>query len=275
MNIKAFSASISLLCSASLLTAEAVAYQYEVQASGLDGSIDGAGIRGDIEGYGLGFSVYFPAVDDTAGPLAEAAFQQRASSVSIDYFEDESLDTDDQTLSVISGRIVDAESGWSAGLAVSNLDVDGDETVNYRITMGKYLLENTELQIGIERVELESESLADDEDDVLNNADINIRHLSPSVGVAVALHYEFFEFQDGDEVENGNIYGGELTYYPADELGISVFYEELEGSGNLNSLGIAAEYFVTRAIAVSVGYTEAEVGAADSDAVTLGLRGRF
>ncbi len=275
MNIKSLSTAITLVCSASLISGTASAYQFEVRASGFDGSVDGDSSRADLEGFGLGLSVYFPGVDDSEGPLAEAAFLQRASSISVDYFEDEDAESDDQTLSVISGRIVDADSGWTAGLTISNLDADSNESVNYRLTMGKYLFENTEVQIGIERVELESELLPDDEDDALNNADVNVRHVYPSVGLAIALHYGVFEFQGEEEVEDENTYGGELTYYPSNNLGISVFYDEVEGDEDINSLAIETEYFITNAIAVSVGYAESEAGDVDADAVTVGVRGRF
>ena len=287
MNVKLVSTAISLLCTASLYAAGANAYQFEVRAGYQDGSEDVDGDSEDIEGFDLGFSVYFPAVDDSEGPLAEAAFLQRASSFSVDYLENEE-GGEDRTFTRYQGDIVDAKSGVIGGLTVSTEEVGSNETLRYQISMGKYLFENTTAVINLARADLDKDLVGEGGEDALESAELRLRHVHVgSFSFAAEAHIGVTEVNFFDDVDmefdkgNQDTYGAALTLYPTNDLGVGIFfddqdgYQDMDGEAGEQTQGISAEYFIMPTLAVSLSYTETENGDDDGDAIAIGVRGRF
>ncbi|MCR9104529.1 MAG: putative porin [Gammaproteobacteria bacterium] len=236
----------------------------------------GAGISGsDVEGFDLGISYFFQPVDDSKGPYREAAFIDRASSVTVfgsDGEVDNSADTEEYGIDV---RYITAGSGWiiDAAYARSEASVGGfDAEVDaYGLTVGKYIAENTTLEIGYAYAE-------DDSGAELDNYGIEIQHLMnwEDSGLKLGGGYVYSETDDGGN--DRDTYFVEATWYPCKNLGIGGGYSLADGEfGDTDIYSIGAEYFITEHAAVSLSYLSEEVDDTDleSDVYRVGVNFRF
>ena len=125
---------------------------------------------GDLDGFAIGGTYYLGGVDDTKGPLREAAFLDMSSSVGIAYSESEFDDSDNQIDDIaVSGRFVFGAGNWIADAGYLNTDADnGGEADTFTIGAGKYLTDTTTLILSYGNIDV------DDGDDGGGKEDIAV-----------------------------------------------------------------------------------------------------
>lgn len=265
----ALAAGIGLALSA---TAQA---DYRFQA---DAGISG----GDVSSISLGGTAYLMPVDDTKGPLGEAAFIDQASSLSV-LVSDGETDVDsasDVELESygISGRYVTKQSGgWIVDLGAERDEVDGFEVDNYSIGVGKYLWDTTTLVFTYGNSDAEVGGDVDsyrlDLDHLITFENNGGLKLHAAYGVTDIDDDE--DFSDSEDVD---VYEVDATWYVCKHLGLGIGYSNTEDAGEeLEQYFASAEYFISDSIAVGVAYTEAEVEDTgfETDSYLLTLSARF
>ena len=256
-------------------TAVAGEYQIQVGAALVDGSIDTDALDDDIRGRAFSASTFFGVVEDGNGPLAEAPFIDRASSLSISFLDTDTDETDVETEDFgIAIRLVDAESGWTFGLGFDSGTVGSTDTEALSLSVGNYVAETTE--IGFTFVFSDEESNATGKEDSESWA-FTLDHLfNGALPVAIAAELGSVDV-DG---ESEQLAGVAATVYPIQSLGIGAAYELIDGEEEVETTGAFVEWYFTRTYAVSASYLvvdsgETELGDTESDLVSLGITGRF
>ncbi len=267
----------SALAAAALsLASHAIAdeYQIEVGAGLIDGEFESDVLDDDIWGRTLFATTYFGVVDDDDGPLAEAAFINRASSLGISFIDFETRDTEIESENFgIAIRLVDEESGWSFGFGFDSGTVEQVDTEALSLTVGKYIAETTEVDFTFVFADAESTAGSDDTESYA----FSIDHLfTGSLPVALGATIGSVEVAG----ENEQTAGVEVTLYPMRELGIGAAYEMVDGEEETTATSVFAQWFVTRAYAIEASYQSADLGETDAgdtetNLVTLGVMGRF
>ena len=111
----------------------------------------------DAKGCGIGFIYHLSPVDNSKGPLAESAFLDRASGISLDFerLSDDTIDIDANTHS-ISGHFVSKDTGWTFGIGFVNADIDNLnlDTDQLSLTIGRYTSENTTVAFNWDSTEI-------------------------------------------------------------------------------------------------------------------------
>jgi Putative general bacterial porin len=224
---------------------------------------------GDNDGFAIGGTYYLDSVDDTKGPLGEAAFLDMSSYVSAAYSENEFDDSDNETeLVAVGGRYIFGEGNWIVDVGYSNFDADAaGELDTFSISGGKYLTDTTTLIL----------SYANTDPDDGEDADIygiDVDHLLNVGEGALKLHGGFSTADtDGDDID---FYGVDATWYPCNSLGLGVGYGNTDdGSDDIDEYRISAEWFITNQVSASVTYLEAEQGDLESDSFLIGVSARF
>ena len=246
--------------------AQAEEYSWEVGA-GLSGS--------DVEGIDLGASYFFQPVDDSKGPYREAAFIDRASSVTVvasDSELDNTVDSEDYGIGV---RYITAGGGWiidgrylRSELSTGPLDVELDA---YGLTVGKYIAENTTLEIGYAYSEADGGAEVD-------SYSAEIQHLMNwgDSGLKLGGGYIYSETDDGGN--DLDTYFVDATWYPCKNLGINAGFALADSeNGDVDVYSVGAEYFITQHAAVSLAYASEEVDDTnlESDVWRMGVNFRF
>ncbi|MCB1843150.1 MAG: putative porin [Halioglobus sp.] len=242
-----------------------------------------AGISGgDVSSITLGGTAFLMPVDDSKGPLGEAAFIDQASSLSV-FYSDGETDVDsanDIELESygIGGRYVTKETGsWIVDLAYTRDEPGGFEVDNYSIGVGKYLWDTTTLVFSY------SNSDADAGGDV-DSYRVDVDHLwTFGNDGGLKLHGAYGitdidddeEFSDNDDVD---VYEIDATWYITRNFGIGGGYSNTEDGGEeLEQYLAFAEYFITDSVSVGIAYTEAEVEDTDfeTDSYVFTASARF
>jgi hypothetical protein len=259
-------------------------YQFELGANGGQGEVDLGEMSADQEGFGLTGTYYLKSVDTSAGPLAEAAFLDRASGVTLDYFTGE-LDGDNDDVDVdryaVEGRYVSKESGWLVDLGY-RLDEIGDAEVDtYKIGAGWYVMQNTAVVVSYANSDSDitlrpvpTGASIDSESDTYA---LDVNHLWQLPKGALKIDAKL-ALVDPEAADTINIWGLDGTYYLTDKLGFGADYSASDSDETeLESWSLYASWFVTEKVALSLAYSEQEddkIGF-ESDAFMFNANMRF
>jgi hypothetical protein len=276
----------------------AQAYQFEVQgqAEYIDNTVNtNDSYTGAIQG-----TYYFKNVDASKGPLAEAAFLNHASNVSLAYSYGE-YDED------AAGQDLVAHTYGAKGEAyipTSVVPVYASASYNHTILDGKngqandngdrYALELGALALPNFLVAVGYTSVADqtsyDAFNIMNNGVAKSQLESDTIGLdqdAITARTKYVGDIDGTNMsiafESGLVYGDDTafnlgsTLYVTPKLGLGVSYYESSFAGSPDSaLGAKVDYFITPAVAVGASFVKANADEGSKlDTQTVGLNAKF
>ncbi|MDC3332775.1 putative porin [bacterium] len=264
------------LCSA--IAANAGSYQIQGDLNYDDGEVSG----NDINTTSVSVTYYLDAVDDSKGPFAEAAFINKASSISasyidleLDYANNTSVDSD---LSAIGMEYITKDSGYIIGMSYGQGENSSEDVDSYGITIGKYLTDNITARL----------SYAAAETDDLADTEVNITGLSfrlfhdfdeQDMYLAVDTGFSHHSVEDNSDSESHNMASAGATLYFTKQLSVYAALDLIpngDAKGGITTTGV--EYFVTPNISTSVYYSDYQPsdGDLDSEATwSFGLTGRF
>jgi len=238
-----------VLCSAIGLLAS-ISAQAEFQTS-----FNLAYIDLDVEdGFGIGGTYYFDAVNDTNGPLSEAAFIDKASGVSAAF-----VDAGDTDTFSVSGRFVLAND-----FTINATYIDNDLTDStFGIGVGKYLTDTSEVGVSL---------ATNDFVDVLALDYHNLTALGGESSLSYDLGVSYIDI----DFDSGYGLTGALTYYPSDEFGFGAFAEVQNDFLSAEDIyGLQAEYFLDRNIAFGAQVARVDSDVAEIDTFSLTFEARF
>lgn len=210
-------------------------YQFELGANYSASELGGT----DFDGFGVYGEVHLDTVDTSKGPLNEAAFLDKSSSVRLDWETSEAdvpgaEAADDVTL---SGRFVTQSD---LIIEASYNDIDGDETV-LGLGIGVYLNDTMDLVVSYETFdEADASSLA---------VDIhNVSSLGGDASLAYDLGVSYLDVAD----DTGYELSGGVDYYfnNAVSIGGSLSLVSV-GDADVSTLAVGVDYFVAPAIRLS------------------------
>ncbi len=249
-------------------------YQWEVGAAWATGDVTTSNnVDADQDVYSFTGSWFIAPVDVSKGPLGEAAFLDRASSISLDYVDGE-IDADAGNLDIenygVRGRYVWADSGWFVEGGYNSEEQGNFDADIYGIGVGMYVAPNTTVTVGYNDID----------GDIGADADgwgIDLKHVQlwGDQALKVELGYSNLDPDNGKNLDTWSIGS---TWYICKTLGVGGSYSTQDaGTDDLESWQLFAEWFVHEQVALGLAYTEAEAdsGPANSDAVVLRLLGRF
>ena len=274
------------------------AYQFEVQGQSeyVDTTENDKNFTGAVQG-----TYYFKNVDSSKGPLAEAAFLNQASNVSVaynytKYNEDNGFNTETHTYGAKAEAYVptqfvpvyasasynhtktDAKNDMSAddegqgdryalevgALAAPNFLV----AVGYTSVADQYSLDAFNiLSNGVVSAGLESDTIRDDQDAITART----KYVGNIDGTNMAVSFE-----------TGLVYGDDTAYQLKTDLyltpALSVGASYAESSFDLTpnkAWGANVNYFITPAIAVGASYVNANAESANLDTQSVGVNAKF
>lgn len=243
MKLKTLSAVIALtLCSTA-----AMANTYQAEVGVVLGTIDTD--AGDADLFGLGGEFFFEAVDTSGKPLAEAAFLQKASSVSAAYAQ---TDYDGFEISAASLDVgyYFGDSIFYAGATVVSYDFDGESEDDWGVTVGVTPVDGW----------LVTTTYMDDVDYELNLQSKYVTQLAGETAINFDLGYA-----DGGDFDD--IISAGLDYYINHSLSLGVFTESAEETAT----GVRGRYFFNDQFSAQFSYETED----DVDTIMLGASVRF
>lgn len=237
-------------------------YQWELGANSGTGDIDLGQYSADQDFFGLTGAYYFDRVDTSKGPLAEAAFLDRASNIELDLRTGE-VEGDNEDYDVDSyaagSRLVLGEGGWIVDLGARRDEIENTEIDTFSFGGGKYVLENTAVVLSYSNIDEES---TDDVDEY----NLGVEHLWLFEQGALKLDGNIgrVDFEDRDDVD---VWGLDTTYYVTDRLGFGVGYENRDSDDvDRDRWSLFGQWFATEQVALSLGYTNEEENDIDYEA---------
>ncbi|ENV74264.1 hypothetical protein F946_00303 [Acinetobacter johnsonii ANC 3681] len=270
----------------------AQAYQFEVQGQSeyLDAS---AANDKDFTG-GLQGTFYFKDVDSSKGPLAEAAFLNQASNVSVAYNYAE-LDADvvahnygAKAEAYVPTKFVPAY----ASASYSHTVLDGkngesnDQGDRYALEVGALAAPNFLVAVGYTSV---ADQFALDAFNVMSNGAVKAVGETVTIGDdqdAITARTKYVGNIDGTNMalglEAGLVYGDDTAYqlktdlYLTPALSVGASYVESSFAGTPDSAwGANVNYFITPAVAVGASYVNANAESANLDTQSVGVNAKF
>ena len=274
----------------------AQAYQFEVQGQSeyVDTTANDKNFTGAVQG-----TYYYKNVDASKGPLAEAAFLNQASNVSLAYnygkYDDATSDLVSHTYGVkgeaylptkfvpayasasYNHTLTDGKSGQADGngdryaielgaVVVPNFLV----AVGYTSVVDQYSLDSFGIMSnGIAKAAGESATIADDQDAIT----ARVKYVGAIDGTNMAIGFE-----------SGLIYGESTAYqlktdlYLNPQLSVGASYAESSYDNILpnKAWGANVNYFITPAVAVGASYVNANAEKGSVlDTQTVGLNAKF
>lgn len=249
-------------------------YQWEVGSGYSAGEIETNFGDADVDVFSAYGDYYLESVDTSKGPLGEAAFLDRASSVSANFSNGE-IDADDGGDADISGygldgRYVWKDSGWLVDLGYQQDEIENEETDTFSIGGGKYILENTALVLSYANVDADNAGEADVYGlDVEQLWDLQQGALKLEAGYA---RTDYENIDDSDTFALGG------TYYLNNNLGFGASYSNSDSDdAEIDTWRLYGEWFINDQADVSLGYesTEEDDTDVEFDAIMLSARFRF
>ncbi len=229
-------------------------YQWEVDAAIGRTNIDVDFEDGDVDKYFIGGSYFLDSVDTSKGPLAEAAFLDHASDVSLSYvYTDaddiiEDLDGDEYK---IDGHYVTDSAGWIFEGSYQRNEPNDAEIDTYSLGFGKYLTDATTLVVTYASADV------DDGGDT-DGYQASVEHLWNWSGGGFKLegNVGFINVDDNDDT---NVYNVAGTWYITNNVGLrfGTGYTETFNQEFL-STSAGVEWFINEAIALSANLEYAE-----------------
>ncbi len=302
---KLISCKLSLLALISVITPEVLAQPFSWQLSADYNEVH----PGTIDGATLAARYYLAPVATNQGPLQQAAFLQRSSSVGVMYRDDSALTVETDSYGIF-GRYVAKQSGWfvggqysdsdgsqdtSGGNSLSRFsrhsDIDGND---YQFTVGRYLLENTTLGIAYQYAEI-------DQSDVITSSPvgvcsfvsclhttnsnikfdnktytINLKHFSAIEGLDYLLTLSYSDTESKIRTEINASISPSLSLPPSGLLGASPEGADIAAIQEINSVkndsssyAIGAKLYPTKRVAVGMGFSSFDNDATDPETYTI------
>lgn len=282
----------------------AQAYQFEVQGQSeyADTTVNDKDFTGGVQG-----TYYFKDVDSSKGPLAEAAFLNQASNVSLAYnYAELSSNGFDVTAhnygakaeAYVPTKFVPVYA--SASYSHTILDAKNNQTATLEDNGDRYALEvgalaapNFLVAVGYTNV---ADQFALDAFNVMSNGAVKAVGETETIGEdqdAITARTKYVGNIDGTNMsigfESGLVYGDATAYqlktdlYLNPKLSVGASYAESSYEGTPDSAwGANVNYFITPAVAVGASYVNANYQADKGQAVsyagdtqTVGLNAKF
>lgn len=247
---------------AALATSVAFAedYQFELGASYTTG--DEADT--DFDGFGFYGEFHFDNVDTTKGPLNEAAFLDKSSSVAVGWDTSEADGADDSNdMLSVAGRFV-TSSNWIFEVGYVDTSTMGSDDFVIGAGVGLYLNDNLDLVV--------SYATADEADSSSLGVDL---HGVNSLSGETALAYDFGAayLDDGEETGFGLLAGIDYYFNKSFNLGASVALTSVDEVDE-SAISVGVDYFVAPSIKLSADFVT-QGQDADGSAFVLGAAVRF
>lgn len=294
---------ISLAAALLLAMTGANAYQVEIQGQSefVNTTANDETFTGATQG-----TVYLKDVDATKGPLAEAAFLNQASNVSVAYSYAKYKEQDFVNLEAQSygakGEVylptpfvpVYASAAYSHTKTDGKDGLEDDNGDRYGLEVGAMLTPNFLVAVGYTSI---ADQFALDANSVLASGIAKATANAAVIGEdqdAITARTKYVGNIDGTNAavgfEAGIVYGDNIAYelktdvYLTPKLSVGASYAEINGSDNPNSdnfspinsaWGANVNYFITPAIAVGASYLNANAKYAAFDTETVGLNAKL
>ena len=270
----------------------AQAYQFEVQGQSeyVDTTENDKNFTGAVQG-----TYYFKNVDSSKGPLAEAAFLNQASNLSVAYNYAE-LDADvvahnygAKAEAYVPTKFVPAY----ASASYSHTHTDGKNSVTrddngdrYALELGAVVAPNFLVAVGYTSV---ADETALDAFGIMNNGVVKTFGEAATIADdqdAITARTKYVGNIDGTNMalglEAGLVYGEDTAYQLKTDLyltpALSVGASYAESSFDLTpnkAWGANVNYFITPAIAVGASYVNANAENANLDTQSVGVNAKF
>lgn len=239
---------------------------------------------GDVSSVTLSGTAYLQPVDDSKGPLREAAFISHSSSLTAFYSDgeidaDNGPDLDIESYGADVRYVTNKMGSWIVDLAYERDEPEDLEIDNYSIGLGKYLWDTTTL------VFTYTNSDPDEGGDV-DAYRLDFDHLflfANDGGLKLHAAYAFVDIDDDGEFSSNDnddidVYEFDATWYIWRNFGIGAGYRNTDFNvEELEEYFVQAEYFITDKVSVGVAYTEGEFDDTDveTDSYLFTARARF
>ncbi|AXQ23800.1 carbapenem susceptibility porin CarO [Acinetobacter wuhouensis] len=268
----------------------AQAYQFEVQGQSeyIDTTVNDKDFTGGVQG-----TYYLKNVDSSKGPLAEAAFLNQASNVSLAYnFSQLDAGVDVHNFGAKAEAYVPTPYVPAyASVSYSHTILDGkvgnsdDKGDRYSLEVGALPTQNFLVAVGYTSV---ADQTALDAFNVMGNGAAKAVAEAATIGEdqdAITARAKYVGGIDGTNMslafESGIVYGDATAYqlktdlYLNPQLSVGASYAESSFDATPDSAwGANVNYFITPAIAVGASYVNANSKAAN-DTQTVGVNAKF
>ena len=281
----------------------AQAYQVEVQGQSeyVDTTANDKNFTGDVAG-----TFYLKDVDASKGPLAEAAFLNQASSVSLGYSyqqydQNNGLNYHVGTYGVKGETYIPTPYlPVYASATYNHTDVDGKNAISrddngdrYALEVGAMLLPNFLMSVGYTSV---ANQFALDNFGILNNGIYSAVNQTAAIQNdqdAVTARAKYVGPIDGTNMAIGfeaagafgqeNQYGLKTDLYLTPKLSVGTTFIGNDGEANIKGQDLGefrqawggnVNYFVTPAISVGASYIKADAKGSAFDTQTIGLNAK-
>ncbi|MEB6679339.1 porin Omp33-36 [Acinetobacter lwoffii] len=279
----------------------AQAYQFEVQGQSefIDNTANEQNFTGAVQG-----TYYFNNVDASKGPLAEAAFLNQASNVSLAYnygeYDEVGLDIVSHTYGAkaeayIPTKFVPAYASASYNHTINDsknaLETD-DNGDRYALELGALVAPNFLVAVGYTSV---ADQTSYDAFNILSNGVVKAGLESETIDEdqdAITARTKYVGAIDGTNMsigfESGLVYGEDTAYnlgttlFLNPQLSVGASYMESSFAGSPDKAwGANVNYFITPAVAVGASYVSAnyEANLAQTaqvrDTQTIGVNAKF
>ncbi|MGE8652986.1 MAG: porin Omp33-36 [Acinetobacter gandensis] len=273
----------------------AQAYQFEVQgqAEYIDTTANDKDFTGGVQG-----TYYLKNVDSTKGPLAEAAFLNQASNVSVayNYGEVGSKGTDvvahnfgAKAEAYVPTKVVPVYASASYSHTIldsknaNNTDNNGDR---YALEIGALPTQNFLVAVGYTSV---ADQAAVDAFNVMGNGVAKAAAEATTIGQdqdAITARTKYVGAIDDTNMaigfESGIIYGDDTAFqlktdlFVTPKLSVGASYAESSFADTPDSAwGANVNYFITPAVAVGASYVNANAEEVALDTQTVGVNAKF
>ncbi|QDK96396.1 carbapenem susceptibility porin CarO [Acinetobacter tandoii] len=274
----------------------AQAYQFEVQ--GQSEYIDASAANDKDFTGGVQGTYYFKDVDTSKGPLAEAAFLNQASNVSLAYnYAELGSNGVDFTAHNYGAKAeayvptqyvpVYASASYSHTILDGKNNATGnDQGDRYALELGALAAPNFLVAVGYTSV---ADQLALDAFNVMSNGVVKSVGETATIGDdqdAITARTKYVGNIDGTNMavgfESGLVYGDDTAYqlktdlYVTPKLSVGASYAKSSFAGTPDSAwGANVNYFITPAVAVGASYVNANDDVDSDDTQTVGLNAKF
>ncbi len=251
----------ALLCAVSSASQVALAEDYQFQGTGYiaSGDSDRAGKTDSYIQKGAAATFYFAPVDTSIGPLATAAFVDRASSFSVGYANTDIGSLDART-KVAALNLRDKDSGWTGSISIADVDqlfdqndLSSDASLgSYGFSIGKYIAENTSISLGYDSSEIELfedgiRQSFDSDSYILNISHVGLAEKDFDLGASIILT----DTANGKE-EITLAFGGSVYLNKRTAIGVSVQVTDADIDNDY--ISVFGEWFATPTVAGSIEY---------------------
>lgn len=273
----------------------AQAYQFEVQGQSeyIDNTVNEKNFTGAVQG-----TYYLKNVDSSKGPLAEAAFLNQASNVSLAYnygeYDVGTADFISHTFGAKAEAYVPtkfvpayASASYSHTITDNKNGLADDNGDRFALELGAVVAPNFLVALGYTNV---ANQVSYDAFNILNNGVAQAALESATIGQdqdAITARAKYVGAIDGTNMsiafESGIVYGDNTAYqlktdlYLSPQLSVGASYAESSFAGSPDSAwGANVNYFITPAVAVGASYVNANAEKGSNlDTETVGVNAKF